>query len=206
MNSFGEFIEQIKLHGLESIGLFYGVYRGSVISNEDPENLGRLKIKCPALYGDDDFDDWVFPKGVPAAPGSGIFWLPPVGAPIFVSCEGGDCRFPVWEYGWWLKEKTIEGAVPGVHVFLTPQGHRIELNDNDKFIQIINPNGFHFKIFEDGIYVGKEDKNLGKLLDDLFQLFAETTVATSGGPMPFNNVADYTALRADIQQFLKTSP
>lgn len=203
--NYTEFLETIKLHGLESIGLFYGCYRGTVISNEDPENLGRVKIKCPPMYGDDEFGDWVFPKGVPAGLSSGIFWLPPVGAPIFISCEGGNPRFPLWEYGWWLKDNTIDGAVPGVHVFLTPEGHRVELNDVDNFIDIKHSSGFHVKLFEDGIYLGKDDKNLGKFLDDLFQLLSVTTVPTIFGPVPFNNVLDYNTLRADIAQFLKTS-
>lgn len=200
-----ELLDQLKTDGLESLGLFYGSYRGSVVSNEDPNNLGRLKVKCPVLYGDQTFEDFIFPKGVPAGLGAGIFWLPNPGDPIYVSCEGGNPRFPMWEYGWWLKDNTIEGAAPKVYVFLTPTGHRVELNDNDNYIDIKHKSGFHVKLNEDGIYLGKNNKNIGKFLDDLFALFAATTVATPGGPSPFNNVADYNLLRQQITEFLKTS-
>jgi hypothetical protein len=205
MNTYSEFIEEIKLHGFESIGLYYGCYRGSVVSNEDPDNLGRLKIKCPAIYGDQIFEEFIFPKGVQAGIQSGIFWLPSPGDPVWISCEGGNPRFPIWEYGWWLKDKTIPGAEPKVYVFLTPSGHRVELSDKNNWIDIKHKSGFHVKLFEDGIYFGKAEHNLGKLLDDLFQLFSTTTVATVAGPSPFNNVTAYNSLRNQIQSFLKTS-
>lgn len=202
---YSEFIEQLQLHGLESFGLFYSSYRGSVVSNEDPLNIGRLKIKCPDIYGDQEFADWVLPKGVPAGISHGIFWLPMPGDPVFVSCLGGNPRFPVWEYGWWLKDKNITGAEPKVYAFVTPTGHRVEMNDKSNTVDVKHKDGFHVKLFNDGIYFGKQEKNLGKFLDDLFALFDATTVATQGGPQPFINKANYATLREKIAEFLKTS-
>lgn len=204
---FSEFLEQVKQYGLESLGLFYSSYRGKVIDNDDPENMGRLKITCHDIYGDEEFGDWVLPKGVNAAAGSGIFWLPPVGAPIFISCEGGDARLPLWEYGWWLKNSAPEGSSNKVQVFLTTNGQRIELDDTEKTVDVKQKDGFHVKLFPDGIYLGNGDgtKNLGKLLTDLFTLLEQTTVATLAGPQPFINLAAYTSLKAQIAPFLKTS-
>lgn len=203
--TYSEFIEELKLHGLESFGLYYGTYRGSVVSNEDPDNEGKLKIKCPDIYGDQIFEEFIFPKGVPAGKGHGIFWLPSPGDPVYITCEKGDPRFPLWEYGWWLRDKTIPGAEPKVFVFLTPTGHRIELNDKDNYVDVKHKDGFHVKLFDNGIYFGKGNDNLGKFMDDLFALFAATTVATLAGPSPFNNVTAYNNLRTKIQDFLKTS-
>jgi hypothetical protein len=203
--TFPEFLEQIKLDGLEAFGLYYSTYRGSVVSNEDPDNLGRLKIKCPTLYGDQILEEFIFPKGVPAGLGAGIFWLPNPGDPVYITCQGGNPRFPLWEYGWWLKDNMIDGAEPKVYVFLTPAGHRVELSDKNNAIDIKHKSGFHVKLNEDGIYIGKDSNNLGKFLDDLFQLFADTKVATMAGPQPFNNVVAYAELRQQISQFLKTS-
>ena len=202
---FSSFFEKLLLYGLEHFNKYYGSYRASIVDNNDPDNLGRVKIKCIPLYGTNNPDIWVFPRGSVSGNASGIYWIPPNGSSIYITCEHGNPRFPLWEYGWWLTGKTIQGAVPGVHIFQTPYGHRIELNDNDKFIDIKHPSGFHVKLVETGIYIGKDDKNLGKFMDDLFQLLTTTTVPTIYGASLFNNIADYTALRAEIAEFLKNS-
>lgn len=196
--------KELKEDGLEGLGKFYGVYRGYVVSNVDPLNIGRLKVGCPELYGDQEPDTWVFPRGMPAGLGHGIYWIPSEKDPVLISCINGDPRFPLWEYGWWLKDNTPEGAMPGVYLFVTPGGQRIELNDNTHIVKITNDVGFQVEIRPDGLFIGKETFNLGKFLDDLFQLLTTTTVNTPA-PTPFNNVAAYTALRAQIASFLKTS-
>lgn len=179
------------------------VYRGVVESNEDPENMGRLKIRCAPLYGDTVPDYWAFPRGMMAGAGHGVFWIPTKGDPIYVTCINGDARFPLWEYGWYMKEKAPSGAQPKVKLFLTPGGHRVELNDDNNTIDVKHPSGFHVKIHEDGIYLGKGSDNLGKFIDDLFQLLVTTTVPTIYGASAFNNLTEYQNLKTKITQFLK---
>jgi hypothetical protein len=209
-DKFTALLDIILHYGLEKLGRFYGVYRGEVVSNEDPQNLGRLQIKCWAMYGDQIVDKWVYPRGSLAGLNHGIFWLPNAGDPIWVSTESGDPRFPIWEHGPWVRDSNAkslvpEGAKPGVFVFLTPKGQRIEMNDNDDYVLIKHRNGFNVKLYADGIYLGKDDLNLGKFMTDLFTLFEATTTATIYGASPFNNLADYTELKTKIAQFLKTS-
>lgn len=213
MNSFEEFWDVVQREGLEGVGLYYGFYRGRVEDNNDPKTIGRLKITCPALYGDDVYPEWILPRGIVAGAAgskpSGIYWIPPKLSPVYITCENGNVRFPHWEYGWFLSgndiDSRIAGATPGVHVFQTPLGHRIELNDNDNFIEVKNSTGFHVKLYDDGISIGKDAHNLGKFLTDLFTLFEATTVATPAGASPFNNVIDYTTLKNTITDFLKTT-
>jgi len=70
---------------------FYGVYRGIVVDNKDPEGLFRLKLKIPqVLY--DQISDWVWAS---FQPGSGNI-TPPVDSGVFVMFEGGDPSFPIW--------------------------------------------------------------------------------------------------------------
>lgn len=204
-DAFSKFFQNLLLHGLEHFNKYYSTYRGSVIDNQDPKGLGRVRINCPTIYGTENPDIWVFPYGVISGNKSGVYWIPPIGAPIYITCENGDPRKPLWSYGWFLQNQTIDGAAPGVHIFQTPYGHRIEMNDNTKQIDILHPAGFHVKLYEDGIFIGNGDDNLGKRLDDLFELFAQTTVATPGGPSPFNNLVDYAALRTQLAAFLKKS-
>lgn len=203
--SFGRFLDNILHYGLERYGRFYSTYRGEVTSNEDPENLGRLQISCAQLYGTEKPEEWAWPRGNMAGAGYGVFWIPQPGDPIYVSCLNGDPRFPLWEYGWWTKNSVPSGAKPKVYVFVTPKGQRVELNDDQNYIDIKHKDGFHVKLFADGMYLGKDDKNLGKFLDDLFTLLEATTTATIYGASPFNNLADYTELHTHLSQFLKTS-
>jgi type VI secretion system (T6SS) baseplate-like injector VgrG len=59
-----------------------GVHRGSVISNIDPEGLGRLYVQVPGVTD----GVWATPEQPP----------PTVGAEVSVSFEGGSADHPVW--------------------------------------------------------------------------------------------------------------
>ncbi len=205
LETFAKFMEGLLHYGLEKYGRFYGAYRGEVVSNEDPENLGRLQVSCSALYGSEKPDEWAWPRGNMAGAGYGVFWIPQPGDPIYVSCINGDPRFPLWEYGWWTSDSIPAGAKPKVYVFLTPDGNRIELNDDAGFIQIIQKNGFNIKIFPDGMYIGKGNNNLGKYLDDVMQQIVTMTIPTIYGASPPNNLAQFVELKAKLPLFLKTS-
>lgn len=200
---FIQFKEAILQKGLEYFGKYYGVYRGEVVSNEDPENLGRLRIKCQMLYGDNKPQYWAMGRGMMAGKGHGIYWIPNEGDPILISCENGDPRFPLWEYGWWLRDSVPANATPGNFVFRTPSGHRIEMDDNNEEIIINNAGGQTVRLKNDGIYLGNDTQNLGKFFNDLFTLLQNTKVSTSLGPQPFLNLIDYELLKQEIDDFLK---
>ena len=40
---------------------FYGKYRGLVVDNNDPEQLGRLKLKVPSVMGKEVVTGWAAP-------------------------------------------------------------------------------------------------------------------------------------------------
>jgi hypothetical protein len=40
---------------------YFGIYRGSVTNNVDPESRYRLKVKVPAVFGVDQETDWALP-------------------------------------------------------------------------------------------------------------------------------------------------
>ena len=39
---------------------YYGKYRGIVTENDDPQKQGRLKVKIPKLFGDEELE-WAYP-------------------------------------------------------------------------------------------------------------------------------------------------
>ena len=71
----------------------YGVYRGIVVDNNDPQNLRRLKVSTNTPTGT-EITNWIWPVISTKRP-------PARGAGVFVMYDGGDPDYPVWigEYG-----------------------------------------------------------------------------------------------------------
>jgi len=80
---------------------YYGKYRGVVTSNEDPNNLGRIKAQVPAVS--DSEMGWATPSTPYAGNGVGMFFIPPVGANVWIEYEGGDLELPIWSGCFWDK-------------------------------------------------------------------------------------------------------
>lgn len=200
--------EELKSEGLESLGLFYSFYRGTVSDNEDPLFLGRLKIECPQVYGlGVSPDKWAPGKGLFAGKQSGMYWIPSPGDPVYISFEGGNPRYPVWEYGWWLEGNTPDDVkVKGnqVYALQTPGGARIYLDDSSDKVTIKNKAGFVVELSDKGISVkGEGTKSLKEVLSEMNQEVAKLTVSTPLGPsgIPINSTK-FTGLVSEISKFL----
>jgi len=136
VSTFHEFMRAIIERGLEYFGLYYSRYRGEVVSNEDPKQYGRLRIKCASVYGNQVPPYWAWPVGI-AAVGvqSGLFDIPEPGDPVYIEFEMGRSRYPLWSPGWWGKrggqhETPWPGRVtpPEVAVWRMKDGSRIEFD------------------------------------------------------------------------------
>ena len=70
---------------------FYGVYRGIVVDNNDPLDMGRLRLQIPQVLLEEE-TGWAW-----ATHRAGIANITiPIGAPVWVMFEGGDPSFPMW--------------------------------------------------------------------------------------------------------------
>lgn len=68
-----------------------GVFIGQVTNNDDPDHLGRVKLKFPWLS--DNFEsDWTRVASVGAGPNSGVVFIPEVDDEVVCACEFGDFR------------------------------------------------------------------------------------------------------------------
>ncbi len=117
---------------------FGGILRGVVVDNNDPDKLGRLKIRVPAAYGDQPADS--LPWAWPCFPYGGAkdmcsFALPEIGAGVYVIFQNNDgepdTTYPVW-VGSWQSEyelpKEITGDSSDAHYykeFKSTSGHYI---------------------------------------------------------------------------------
>jgi len=103
---------------------YYGKYRGTVIENIDPEQIGRVICMVPDVLGIAP-SSWAMPCVPAAGIQSGIFVVPPIGSGVWIEFEQGNPDYPIWTGGFW-------GLVADVPIFATappaiPPGQNIVL-------------------------------------------------------------------------------
>jgi uncharacterized protein involved in type VI secretion and phage assembly len=74
-------------------GKVYGVVVGVVTNNQDPDAMGRVKVRFPWL-NDTDESNWARVATMMAGKDRGTWFLPEVGDEVLVAFEHGDVRFP----------------------------------------------------------------------------------------------------------------
>lgn len=79
---------------------YYGIYRGTVVLNIDPMQMGRISVIVPDV-GSVTPSTWAMPSVPIAGKQSGVFVMPQIGSGVWVQFEGGDPDYPVWTGGWW---------------------------------------------------------------------------------------------------------
>jgi len=122
----------------------FGKYRGSVVDNLDPSNLGRLKVRVPGVLGDQTM--WALPCVPYAGAGSGVYLVPEPDTGVWVEFEAGDISRPIWSGCWWGEGQLPadeEGAVTAPHVRLirSEKALIIELDDSDQRITLSGGSG-----------------------------------------------------------------
>jgi uncharacterized protein involved in type VI secretion and phage assembly len=79
---------------------FYGKYRGTVLQNIDPEQMGRIQVMVPdvsALIP----TSWAMPCVPIAGKQMGSYFVPQVGSGVWVEFEQGNPDYPVWVGCYW---------------------------------------------------------------------------------------------------------
>lgn len=72
---------------------YFGKYRGVVLNNVDPMQLGRLQIQVPDVFGIVPAP-WAMPCVPIACIQNGMMALPIVGSGVWVECEQGNPGHP----------------------------------------------------------------------------------------------------------------
>jgi uncharacterized protein involved in type VI secretion and phage assembly len=130
----------------EQQGRFYGVAIGIVSNNQDPKNLGRVRMKFPWL-SDDHESDWCRMASPMAGGGRGAYFLPEVEDEVLVAFEHGDVRCPYVVGGMWngkdappANNSDGQNNIRAIH---SRSGHLIRLDDTDgaEKIEVIDKTG-----------------------------------------------------------------
>ena len=109
-----------------------GVVPGLVTNNNDPDGLGRVKVKFPSLSNVDE-SFWARIATPMAGNGRGAYFLPEVDDEVLVVFQHGNVRFPyVIGSLWSAKDKPPATNAEGknnLRVIKSRSGHVIKLND-----------------------------------------------------------------------------
>lgn len=79
---------------------YYGLYRGTVVNNIDPMQLGRIMVTVPDVNSVIP-STWAMPCVPIAGKQMGTFMVPQIGSGVWIQFEAGDPDRPVWTGGWW---------------------------------------------------------------------------------------------------------
>lgn len=88
---------------------YYGLYQGIVTNINDPEKRGRIKVRCPEVLGGTTESAWCDPLVPIAYDNGGDFCIPAKDEAVWLQFIAGDVNRPVWQGGWWSKNKTPLG-------------------------------------------------------------------------------------------------
>lgn len=112
---------------------------GIVTDNEDPEGMGRVKVKFPTLTEDHN-SNWARVVSMGAANGRGFDCLPEIDDEVLVAFEHGDIHRPYVLGGVWngqdappntVSQNVQDGKVR-LRTFQTRTGHKIQFIEEDQ--------------------------------------------------------------------------
>lgn len=139
-------IDLLSPENAQKTGRMYGVVMGLVTNNQDPEKMGRVRVKFPWLS--DDHESWWARIAAPMAGGGrGIYFLPEVNDEVLIGFEHGDVRFPYVLGALWNGQDapptTNDDGKNNIRVVHSRSGHLIRLDDTDgdEKIEIIDKTG-----------------------------------------------------------------
>jgi len=79
---------------------YFGKYRGTVVNNVDPMQIGRIQVLVPDV-SNVMLSSWAMPCVPVAGINMGMFTVPLIGAGVWVEFEQGDPEYPIWVGCFW---------------------------------------------------------------------------------------------------------
>lgn len=155
---------------------FVNMTIGIVSNLEDPEGLGRIKVKLTNRSNSDYETDWIRVLTPMAGNAWGMFFLPEINDEVLVGfCDGDLCK-PYVLGSLWSKEKTLPESITvkdgapdnDIRMIKTKSGHTLLFGDKEgeENIQIVTKSGINLNMSDKDnlIVIGdKDNQNLLKI-------------------------------------------
>lgn len=113
---------------------FFGKYRGTVVNNVDPMQIGRIQVMVPDV-SNVMLSSWAMPCVPVAGINMGMYSVPVIGAGVWVEFEQGNPDYPIWVGCYWgmaaevpMLSHMVPPAVPGI-TLQTPLKNGMVISD-----------------------------------------------------------------------------
>ncbi|MEP7305159.1 MAG: phage baseplate assembly protein V [Acidobacteriota bacterium] len=182
--------------GEATAGCVYGAVIGVVSNVEDPDSLGRVKIRFPWLK-DDSESPWARVVSFMAGPSRGAVFRPETGDEVLVLFDHGDMRFPyiigaLWNGKDAMPSERGKDADNAIRLIKSRSGHQIVLDDTagSEKVTVLDQAGNSIELSSGGVVIKSTAIKVGStgsaeslVLGDAFMtLFNSHTHPTGVGP------------------------
>jgi len=100
---------------------YFGKYRGTVLDNVDPMQMGRILAEVPDVASELP-TTWAMPCVPFTGIQSGFFVVPAIGSGVWIEFEQGDADYPIWTGGFWGSSEEVPAlaldATPGLQTIV----------------------------------------------------------------------------------------
>lgn len=132
---------------------FHGPFKAFVDDVSDPLQSGRIKVKCPEVWGSAVPDIWALPMFGGMA-GGGLWNPPKANDVIWVFFENGDPSHPRWANGWWGDgdmPEVFKDSYGQTRGWVSPEGDYIVMGPSG--VKVYGRNGAYIEIAGNAITV-----------------------------------------------------
>lgn len=124
-----------RLLAEQAPALMTGLVIALVTDNDDPQKMGRVKVKYPWL-SDEHASDWIRVASPGGGNRRGIEFLPEINDEVLVGFEMGDIHYPYVLGGLWngkdaIPEVVTQGGQVVKRIIKSRSGHTITLDDSE---------------------------------------------------------------------------
>jgi uncharacterized protein involved in type VI secretion and phage assembly len=166
---------------------FSGVVVGQVTEVNDPDNVGRVKIKLPWYAS--GYEEWARVAQIYAGPDYGSTWVPEVDGEVLVAFAHGDMRWPY-----------VVGCLHGkvdtppysrsdssdVRTLMTPSGSELSFDETNGVVLVRTPTGASIRLEEQSGEITLEATSKISLKAADISIEATGQVTVSGNTIALN--------------------
>ncbi len=187
------------------ISRLYGVMVGVVTNNQDPDGLGRVKVKLPWMSEEEE-SHWAWVLTPMAGPSRGLYLLPEVEDTVLVAFEHGLAAFPYVLGALWNGQDkppaSNDDGENNTRSLTSRSGHVIRLDDTEggEQIEIVDSSG------KNSIVISTADNTVTITSDGDLVIEASGKLSLSGQGIDLNSSGGDMSLSGDMNVELKAGP